>query len=92
MFKRRSRKSKYEIVYLQNEQQEDDAQKVVWPEHIRQQVYREYDCLNGETWRDKVFDLLFRLRWKEEWIVEAMNCSLKTVRRKKQQLRKKRGS
>jgi len=78
------RPSKFEVIQqLWAEQIKDDKSRIVWNEHIRQQIYREFDCLEGRTWRKKVFYLLLKLNWKEEWIAKAMKVSIKTVRRMK---------
>ncbi len=87
--KSNNRKSKHEITAdLYREQRADNKAQVIWPEIITPRVVREYDCFFGDNWRIKVFDLLFRLNWQEEWISQAMEISIRNVRRIKKKLKK----
>ncbi len=87
--KSNKRKSKHEITEdLIKQQRADDKTQVVWPEVITPHVVREYDCFFGDNWRIKAFYVLFRLNWREEWISQAMDISIRNVRRIKKKLKK----
>ena len=91
MSNKKQRLSKHEIIEsLFFEQQRDDT-SYIWPEKIRQYVNREYEVLEGDTWRKKIYFMLFKLGWKEEWIAEGMDVSLKTAKRMKRLFRVKSG-
>ena len=84
---KKHRQSKYEILKeLFKEQKKDRYRLAVWNEIIIPHVLREYDFLAGKSFRHKVFDFLFRLRWKDKWIASAMMVSIKTVRRVRREL------
>ena len=86
---KKHRQSKYEILKeLFKEQKKDRYRSAVWNEIIIPHVLREYDFLTGRGFRHKAFDVLFRLRWKDEWIAKSMRVTVRTVRRVRRELKK----
>lgn len=86
---KKHRKSKYEILKeLFIEQKKDKFVKTIWNQIITPYVLREYDFLSGKSFRHKVFDVLFRLNWKDKWIAKAMKVRPRTVQRVRRELHK----
>ena len=83
MKKRRISRYEAKLNFLIEEQQKDASTSKIFPEVIRPSQDHNFYFMPGDTARDKVYWILFKLGWTETMVSEALRVSRRTVQRKR---------